>query len=332
MIFKTLCLILFLFISTNSSAFDHEKFARALGLELVDEGHPYNFLGVTHMYANDTLSRQALVIHDVKANLKETKIIKAKDYLILEIPNGENSYSSMALIGITEDEIRKNIHSSSVFKTLWNQLNLFPKAYSEDCGPEGSLVPIGLETLQNYYGTSVAKGAMKCMTNFFQGVWDSTGGLAQSAVKGIENLIQDPKKFWDQKVSEVKNLVNFIQHFDTKMKELSLALSNLPSETKTNLICSFVGGIGADVAMGILIGGAGLGKAIFSLEQYISKIVKIEKVFNLLNKVGKLKNIPSGFLERLSSSKIPNSVLDSLNIFATHQFPDFIQGAMQCAL
>lgn len=332
MFFKTLALILFILFSTTVFAFDDEKFARSLGLELVDEGHPYNFLGVTHMYANENLTRQILVVRDVKAELKELRIIKAKDYLILEVPKDEKSYSSMALIGITEEEIRKNMNQSSFIRTIWNHLILFPKAYSEDCGTGGAISPIGLEALQNFYGSSVARGAMKCMANFFQGVWDSTGGLAQSAIEGIQNLVRDPKQFWDKKVSEAKNMVSFIQHFDTKMKELSVAISNLPSETKTNLICSFIGGIGVDVALGILVGGAGFGKAVLRLEEYLVKIVKLEKVFNLLNKVGKLKNVPPGFLERLSSSKIPNSVLDTLNTFAAHNFPDFIQGTMQCAL
>jgi type I restriction-modification system DNA methylase subunit len=47
------------------------------------------------------------------------------------------------------------------------------------------------------------------------------------------------------------------------------------------------------------VGGAGFGKAVLRLEEYLVKIVKLEKVFNLLNKVGKLIIcVTSSFLNR----------------------------------
>jgi hypothetical protein len=319
-------------ISFHLHAFNEEKFAHALGLELVSEGHPYNFLGVHTMYANNDLSRQMLVIRDVKAPLQEMRIIKASGYLILEIPKDENTYGSMALVGISEDEIRTKITTTSFWQKLWYELHPLRKAYSDDCTIRGVPDLNGLENLKNFYGSSLAKGAVKCIGQFFQGAWAATGGQVAGAIEGIENLITDPKAFWDKKVEQMKNLKKFITHFDSKMKELHSAVANLPAETKTMMICSFVGGLGADAAIAILAGGVGLAKALLKVEDFVSQIMKLEKVFMVLDKVGKLRSIPPMFFERLSSSQISQSLLDSLSVFAGRNFPDLILGAMQCAL
>lgn len=324
--------LLITFISFNLFAFDEEKFAQALGLELVSEGHPYNFLGVNTMYANDSLSRQMLVVKDVKAHLPEMRIIKARGYLILEIPRNENSYASMALVGITEEEITKNIKTTSVWRKIWNELDPLPKAYSEECAVRGTASAAGLEGLQNFYGSSFAKGALKCMSNFFQGVWDATGGQVAGAVEGIKNLIADPAAFWDKRVEEMKNIGKFIAHFDTKMKEMYGSIANLPAETKTQMLCSFVGGLGGNAALAILAGGAGLGKLLFQMEGYVSRIMSLEKVFSLLEKSGKLKTIPTRFYETLSTGRLPQSVMDTLNTFAFKKFPDLVEGAIACML
>lgn len=324
-------LILSLF-STSLFAFDELKFATSLGLELVSEGHHYNFMGINTMYVNDSLGRQMMVVSDVPGELKEMRIIKRKDFLIVEIPKSPTSYVSMALIGITEEEVKQNVKTTSVWDKILQELNPIQKAYSNECGIHGAANLAGLEQVASLYGSSFGKGALACISSFLQGVWDATGGQVADMAEGLKNLWNDPGGFWDKKVQEMKNLKNFILNFDTKIKEMAVGIANLPAETKTQMICSFVGSIGADAAIAILAGGAGVGKILFRLEEYVVRIARLEKVFSYLNKIGKVKNIPIGFYERLSSGTLPARMLDNLDVFANHSLTEVLQGAMSCAL
>jgi hypothetical protein len=332
MIFRGLFALILTLLSSSLFAFDELKFATSLGLELVSEGHPYNFMGVNTMYVNDTLGRQMMVVSSVPGELKEMRIIQRKGFLIVEIPRDATTYVSMALVGITEQEVKDHVKTTSVWKKIFQELNPLPSAYSNECGIQGAAILHGIEEMASYYGSVFGKGALQCISSFLQGVWDATGGQIQDIGEGIANLVRDPGAFWDRKVQELKNLKEFIYHFDTKIKQMVVGIANLPAETKTQMICSFIGGIGADAAMAIIAGGAGVGKILFRLEEYVTKIARLEKVFALLSKAGKLRNVPIGFYERLTSGALPARLMDNLNTFAHHNLTDVIQGAMSCAL
>jgi hypothetical protein len=327
-------LVAFILILSSSTllAFDEAQFASSLGLELVSEGHPYNFLGINKIYVNETMTRQMLVVSNVPGELSETKLLKKHDFLILEVPKTSTTYTSMALVGISEDEIKSHIKTTSVWKTIFRELNPFPTAHAEVCSISGTPTLSGLEDLQKFYGSSVAQGALKCMSSFLQGVWDSTGGLAISAFEGIKSLAKDPGAFWAGKVKELNNLKSFIMDFEVRLKELGASFSDLPAETKTMLICSFVGGIGSGVALSLLTGGAATASVIAKMNAYFSSLLKMDKVLVLMKQTGKLRTMPPEFFQRLPLARIPDSVLDNLSIFARHDLPHLITGAMQCAL
>lgn len=285
------------------------------------------------MYGNDSLSRQMLVMNDVPATLNEMRIIQAKGYLIVEIPKSPSTYVSMALVGITENEIRQKITTTSVWEKLLRELNPLQKAYSTepDCAYGTPETP-GIGELAAVYGTNFLKGTLKCISNALQGVWDSTGGRVAGFIEGVGNLINDPKGFWDKKVEGMKNMIDFVANFDTKIKEVASGIAQLPAETKVQMACSFIGQLGGDALLVILAGGAGLGSLMFRMEQYVARIVSLEKVFSVMEKAGKIRSIPPTFFDRLSSSRLPPSLLDNLGIFAKHNIPDLIQGAMSCLL
>lgn len=326
--------LLLTFLSFSTLAFDEARFATSLGLEIISEGNPYNFLGVNTMYANDSLSRQMMVMTDVPAELKEMRIIRAKGYLIVEIPKSPTTYISMALVGIGEEEIKQKITTTSVWEKILHELDPFKKAYSgedPDCAYGTPATP-GIGELAAAYGTNFLKGTLKCVSNVLHGVWDSTGGRVAGFIEGVGNLINDPKGFWDKKVEGMKNMVDFVSNFDTKMKEMLGTFAKIPAETKVQMACSFIGNLGADALLAVLAGGAGLGTLVFRMEQYISRMVSLEKVFSVLEKMGKLRSIPPTFFDRLSAAKIPQSTIDTMTVFAKHNIPDLLQGVMSCAL
>ena len=336
MFLRLLTALILSVFTLSSHAFDETKFAEALGLDLISNGNPFNFLGVNRMYANEDLSRQLLIAADVPATLKEMRVIKRKGFFILEIPKSESSYWSMAIVGIPEEDAMKLIEekkTTSIIRTIINELMPIRSAYSTECAIPGSHASLSsLDGLKEFYGSSVAQGALKCMSSALQGAWDSTGGMVVSAYEGFKELIKSPGEWWDKKVEQVKNLKNFITHFDTKIKEMGVAIANMPAETKVQLICGFVGGLGADIALALLTGGAGAAKVMLRMEEYVSKVMRLEKVFALFSRLGKLKELPMNFWERMSAGRIPDSVINTMSTFAHHEFPDLVKGALSCAL
>jgi hypothetical protein len=333
MILRVLIGLILALLATKLYAFDEMKFADALGLELVTEGHPYNFLGVNRMYANDSLSRQLLVMTEVPAELKETRILHAKGYLILELPLSKQTYISMALVGISEDEIKRKMITTSIWKNIWLQLHPLPTAYgNDDCLLTGTPETPGIEQVSQFYGRSYLKGALSCIGNALHGVAGSTYGRLKDTVEGIQHLISDPNGFWDKKVQALNNIVEFIKNFDSRLKGLAASIAQLPAETKVQMICSFVGSLGGDAILAMLAPGAGLGSVLFRMEEYVMKLVKLENVFGFLNQVGKLRSVPVQFYERIMGTKISPSMIESMNVFATRRLTEVLQGAMACAL
>lgn len=274
-----------------------------------------------------------LVVNNLPGEKEKTEIIKGRGFIVVQIPESKNTYTSMALVGITEKEITQQIQTTSILKTIWRELTPIKRAYGNaDCAVDELPTTGSLQGMDQYFGSTIAKGAMNCMTSFLQGVWDSTGGMVQSAWEGLKDLVNDPEAFWEKKVQQMKNLGNFIANFDTKVKEMATNIANLPSETKTMLICSFIGSLGTDVALAILTGGAAAAAVIIKMERYISKLMKLEKVMSAIAKIGKIKNMPPAFFKRLSSDKVSDKELQNLELFTKHDMPEVAMGAMSCAL
>ncbi len=331
MILRCIFALVLIFTSSLTKAFDEEKFAQTLGLELVSEGHPYNFFGVHTMYANENLSRQLLLMRDVPGELKDLRIIQAKGYLIAELPKSASTYMSMALVGISEDEIRRHLRPTTVWQKLWDQFNPLPQAYGlEDCSTiQGRPTARGLEQLQAFYGSTFVRGSLSCISNFRHGLWGSTGGRVGDLVEGIGNLITDPRAFWHRRVEQVRNLERFIANFDARIRGISSFIARLPAEAKVQMLCGFLGGLGGDALTTILAGGAGLGQLMFRVEEYIRKLTSLDRVFRVLGQVNKIVLIPPDFYARLATSRVPAATIDALYSLAERELPQAIINAMR---
>jgi hypothetical protein len=317
MLLRLLFTTLFLFLSSGLLAFDEAKVAVSLGLELVSEGHPFNFFGVNSVYVNDDMSRQMLVVSNVEGELKEKRIFHHKGFLIVEIPKTSTSYTSIAFVGIKEDEVNEKIKTTSVWKKIWNELKPVRRVYAEeDCGLTSTTPLTGISQIASHYGTNVIKSSLRCINQINQGFNDGTVGRLKDFNDGLIELFKDPKAFWEKKVQALKNVGEFITHFDVKMKELSVALTKLSPDVIAGLICSFIGGMGADALITLMAGGLGIGKLLFRIEEFVSKLI----------------SMPREFFERLTRGKVSDSELESLKTLAHYDFPDFVEGAMSCSL
>lgn len=331
MLLRLLLSTFFLLLSFELLAFDEAKIASSLGLELVSDGQPFNFLGVNRIYVNDDMTRQMLVVSTVEGELKEPRVFPHKGFLIYEIPKSPASYTSIAFVGIKEEEIKEKIKTTSVWLRIWNELKPIQTSFAEDCLTQTTPLT-GIANLAIHYGSNVLKSSLRCLNQFNQGFNDGTIGRANDIKEGIISLMKDPKAFWERKVQSLKNVGEFITHFDVKIKQLSAALTRLNPEIIAGFICSFLGGLGADALITLMAGGLGAGKLLFRLEEFVSRLINIEKVFTVLNKAGKLKTMPKEFIERLTQGKVSESALESLNNMARYDFPDFIEGAIKCSL
>ena len=315
-------------------AFEINKFSAKFGLHLIADGKPWTFIGTHSIFTNDLWTRQLLVIDNVPGTLAEMQLLKEKDFYILQIPRSKQTFVSLALVGFTEEEIRENITHTSYLKKILNELRPLSPAYAqnEDCPLRASSPFQGLEEIGNLFAQSVTKGATNCFIPLLQGAWDSTGGLATSAWEGLKHLVNDPRNFWSDKVQQLQNLKNFIAEFDTKMREISETFTQLPIETKTMFICSFAGGLGAGALLAILTGGAAASGTLTQMTLFIQKLTQLDRVFALLNKVGKLRSVDPQFIQRLAGGRIGNDLIFQLDLFARYKLPDIITGAMSCIL
>lgn len=245
------------------------------------------------------------------------------------IPKAENSYLSMALVGISEEEFQKHLKTTSLWKIFLREISPIQNVYAEECIIPGQPRAESLESISTYYKTNVPRDSFQCVANGLKGAWNSTGGVILDASEGIKNLFKDPKSFWDRRVKEVQNLVGFIYQFDSKIKSASAALNSLPANIKTQLLCGFVGSMGTSVALGVMTGGPALAKALIQMEEFVRKLVQMDKVFMALHKVGKLKYLDMGFYQRFSSARLPLSTLDNLYYYATNGMTEQLLKALR---
>jgi hypothetical protein len=333
-VMRILIILLIFFSIPKSRAFEISQFSAKFGLSKIAEGKPWTFLGTQAIFTDELWTKQLLLIDNVPGKLASLQLIKENNFIIVQIPRSKETFLSMALVGFSEEEIRNHISQTSYLKKILNELNPLPSAYAqnENCQVRGTSHLMALEEIGTLFANSVTSGATNCLIPLLQGAWDSTGGLAVGAWDGLKHLVNDPKEFWKDKVEQMQNLKAFIAEFDTKMKEMGQTFMRLPAQTKTMFICSFAGGLGAGALLGILSGGAAMSGALAQMTLFIQKLTQLERVFALLDKVGKLRSIDPQFIQRLSNGRVGNDLIFQLDLFARYKLPDIITGAMSCIL
>ncbi len=330
--------ILLIFISFQALGFDQDKFASDLGMEVSMKGKPWTYLGTHAIYGNSSLSRTMMIVNEVPGEIKGPQIIKGEGFLIVQVPCWVG-HNSIALVGITEEEIRPLLAKYSVWKTILRELNPFPNAYASselrDCPPAGTpfeAIPGNFQNVGTHFGSNLNKMILDCMGPALRGVWDSTGGAIAGFADGIALLTRDPAKFWDDKVAQMKNLKDFITNFQSKMQSMAVTIMKLPAEVVTAIICSFSASLGTDALIALLTGGAGVAALILRVDKFIMRILKLERALALLARLGKLASVPVEFLKRVATGEISDKFLDSMDIFAKQDMPDLLPGAMACAI
>ena len=130
----------------------------------------------------------------------------------------------------------------------------------------------------------------------------------------------------------MQRMWQFFSHFKDQMKKLYAQVTNLPAETITQLMCSFLGGVGAGALVTILSGGAGMGQLLLRVSAYVSKITGLSRVFSLFSSSGKLSSIPTKFYEGIASGRIGERIIDRIDAFARNRMDAMAEGAILCAL
>jgi hypothetical protein len=324
-------LLLFLLIFPfQALALDPAVLAEKLGLGLILKGNPLTFLETHEVYADSSFSRLLLVVREVPGELTATQILKQKDYLIIQVP-GPKHFTSMALIGVSEEEFNGAARTTSLWQRIWRQIDPLPTALAETCTASGAPDLAGMEQLAHAFGTP-GMGPLDCLIPMIQGAWEATGGMAVSAVQSIRNLATDPRGWWDSKVEQVKNLREFVMNFGVKMQELGAAFMALPAQTKTMMICMFAGSLGSSVLLSMLSGGAGMAAVMARVNTFMISLLRLERVIALMQRMGKVAMMPAEFFRRLARGEVGDRMLDSLDIFARKNMDDMIVGAMACAI
>ncbi len=338
-ILSFIILVLFQFSSFASDvSFSIEDTAIKLGLNIVSVGKPFTFPGVHKFYTDNGFKRAMMVMENVEGKRDKFLITETEEYTMVEYPTSENTFNSLAFINISKTQIETFVAKPDgvVFSKIDRFLNLLiPRAHAmESCEMNSLQASMGnsLSGLTGYFDSEYFQIASSCLMGVLEGVWDSTGGMLESAWSGLKSLANDPKKFWDDKVASFNKMKEFLMDFEVNMQRSFASFKKLPDETKAQMLCSFIGSIGTDVLITVLTAGAGSAKLALSVKNYLSKILKIEGLLAKLNKLGKLKQIPAKFFDNLSSGKIAQKRLNAIESLTKHQYDDLAMQLVRCSL
>lgn len=336
---STIILLFFQFYaSASETRFSYEETAMKLGLNIVSVGKPFTFPGVHRFYTDQGFKRAMMVMENVPGKKNQLTITEFPKYTMVEYPVSENSYNSLAFVNISKTQIETFLAKpeGEIFTKIDRFLNfIIPKAHAvESCEMNTVEHSLGssLSNVSGFFSSGYFEIASSCLMGILEGMWESTGGLIESAWSGLKHLASDPKGFWDEKVEQFQKLKDFLMDFEVNMQRMFASFKKLPDETKAQMLCSFVGSIGTDIIITALTAGAGAAKLGLSLKNYVSRLVKIEGLLAKLNRLGKLKDIPAKFYEKISKGLISQKRLNSIQSLTHHEFDDLAMQLVRCSL
>ncbi len=309
--------------------------ASRFGLTHEIKGEPLVHPGVHRIYTDPRLDRAILVLDRLEGK-KESRIEERHGYLLVEFPTSDNTYVSLAAVGISRSEwlaysrkdskASKSIGIASRFTEL-----ILPSASAKECSSGGfSFGSFG--PIKSFFGSGYWSTVYSCASGILQGVWASTGGLIQSIGKGLWTLVTDPGKFWDDAVSQFKQMKDFIVNIDTRITQIVGSIQAMPNEVRAELLCSFLGSIGTDIIIAALTAGAASGKVMISLAQYAKRLMKVEKLLSHLSKLKTIGKLPKSFYQKLAKGKIPDADLNAIETLSKHGFHGRSMEVVQCVL
>ncbi len=308
--------------------------ASRLGLTHEIKGQPLVFPGVHRIYTEPKLDRAILVLDRLKGK-KEGRIEERTGYLLIEIPTSEDTYISLAAVGIRRSEwlaYAKAEPGRNIRDLPFRIMNsIVPSASASECSKKGfSFGNFG--PIQTFFGSGYWSTVYSCASGVLQGVWSATGGLLKSIGQGLWTLVTDPGKFWDDAVSQFKQMKDFIVNIDSKIGQIVGSIKEMPNEVRAELLCSFIGSIGTDVLIAALTAGATSGKVMLSLAQYAKRLLKVEKLLSHLSKLKTIGKLPKSFYQKLARGKIPDSDLNAIETLSKHGFHGKSMEVVQCVL
>ncbi len=309
--------------------------ASRLGLTHEIKGQPLVHPGVHRIYTEPLLNRAILVLDHLDGKV-EGRIEERNGYLLIEFSTSDHSHTSLAAVGISREEWlayagnevgrRRN---RSVPERIFN--SVIPSASAKECSNSsfsfGSFSPI-----KSFFGSGYWSTVYSCASGVLQGVWSATGGLLKSVGQGLWTLLTDPGKFWDDAVSQFKQMKDFIVNIDSKIGQIVSSIKEMPNEVRAELLCSFIGSIGTDIIIAALTAGATSGKVMLSLAQYAKRLLKVEKLLSHLSKLKTIGKLPKSFYQKLARGKIPDTDLNAIETLSKHGFHGKSMEVVQCVL
>jgi hypothetical protein len=332
---RTLATLIVIMLPALCLADPVQEAAKHLGLTHEMKGSPLAFPGVHRIYTDPRLERALLVLEHLSGT-KTARVEERNGYLLVEFPTSENTYVSLAAIGITQAEWAAYAKSNpptqqqSRFATAAFNL-LIPSASAETC-TKGGFSFGSFSPIKSFFGSGYWSTVYSCASGILQGVWASTGGLVKSIGQGLWTLVTDPGKFWDDAVNQFKQMKDFIVNIDTRIGQIVGSIKSMPNEVRAELLCSFLGSIGTDIIIAALTAGAASGKVMISLAQYAKRLMKVERLLSHLSKLKTIGRLPKAFYQKLAKGKIPDADLNAIETLSRHGFHGKSMEVVQCVL
>jgi hypothetical protein len=329
---KIITLLLMFSINTYAQNFSLKEKSK-----LSDE---YTLISNSHF---NLALKSPLILHNSLKNETHFVLIFKKDQKNLDHPNlsvfkKDNHYQYVLYsFNASSDSIHKLTERlKDEKKTVFNfSATMLPKAHAAetcainyDLGPSTNVDNVAAHTSS----ASLTDSVLDCMSGLLQGVWDATGGLVIDAAGFVWDIITSPIETAKKTYAQFQSMLSMIKNLDQTLADFGAFFSSLPTEAKTQMICSFLGSLGTDVLITVLTLGAGSGKLLLSFSNYLKKLSKLTKTMKLAKLTRFDHFFPKEFLTKLAQGRITDKILDRIELFSKHNMPELSRQAVRCAL
>lgn len=227
--------------------------AQNLNLTQVIQGSPEVLPGIQKIYTDELMNQFLVVAENVPGKIEKPYLEERNDYLYVELPNGNQTHIVVGAYHVSLEQWQRasKLSGNSKKSFAFNVLNAaIPNAAANDLSCNSNSNP---GTVQSFLNSGFMSATVGCATGLLKGAWDGTVGTAKGFFSSVKTLVTEPKKFMDETVQSVVQLKNFILNINKELTSALSAFSSLPNDLKAEILCSFVGSLGAQALIAILV-------------------------------------------------------------------------------
>lgn len=276
---------------------------------------------------------------------------------LLEIPAGPLVFHARTTSGTPFALVFHNMPAGEARRFALNMTKLsyhakrWPALFNEahaDSGPPGVGCRIfeapsfqgqleGINPIASRLDSSqIADQWFSCLGSALHGAWASTGGAAIATAGAAIDFAKHPIESLRALGKKMDQLWQFLGRIGPELSKSYRHFADLDAETKTVIGCEFLGGVGTDVALGILTGGLASAKwpvLAAKMAAFGQELSRVSKVLQYASKLGDRGSaaLKRKFLRGLMSGT-EEAHIGAIQKISDAGFDDLAWGATTCGI